>query len=129
MAGSAFGLTAAVTPGPLLVLIMSETVKFGRKAGIQIAFVPLISDLPIVLISLLLLSKLDQFNNILHGISIVGALYLFVLAAENISATSPHDACQPSKNRAIFKGIMANYLSPHAYLFWLVLGGPLLLQA
>ncbi len=122
-------MTAAITPGPLLVLIMSETVKFGRKAGIQIAFVPLISDLPIILISFLILSKLNQFNHILSGISIAGALYLFILAADNISVSSQQSPCRSSGNRAVFKGVIANYLSPHAYLFWLILGGPLLIQA
>ena len=125
----ALGLVAGITPGPLLVLIMSETLKFGEKAGIQIAFVPLFSDLPVIIISLLILARLSDYDSILGFISIAGAIYLFILAAENILKNTSRFVFSESHNQSILKGTVANYLSPHPYIFWIVVGGPIFIQA
>ena len=57
LSGVIFGLTLGVSPGPLLTLVISETLKHNRKEGIKVAIALTITDLPIVLITLLILSK------------------------------------------------------------------------
>lgn len=49
ISGIIFGLSAGISPGPLLALVISETLKFGRKEGIKVAIAPLITDIPISL--------------------------------------------------------------------------------
>jgi threonine/homoserine/homoserine lactone efflux protein len=60
--GIIFGLAAGISPGPLLALVFSETIKYGKKEGFKIAFAPLITDLPIVLFVLLILSRLTKYD-------------------------------------------------------------------
>lgn len=36
---------------------------------------------------------------------------------------------QPKKSRSFSKGIAVNFLSPHPYLFWLSVGGPLITKS
>jgi threonine/homoserine/homoserine lactone efflux protein len=43
-----FGLSAGLSPGPLMTLVIAETLKRGIPAGIRIAVAPLITDLPII---------------------------------------------------------------------------------
>lgn len=51
-AGTLLGLAAGFAPGPLLVLVISETLRHNIKAGIKVSIAPLITDVPIILISL-----------------------------------------------------------------------------
>ncbi len=47
--GILLGLSAGVAPGPLLTLVVSETLSGGVGAGVRVALSPLLSDLPIIL--------------------------------------------------------------------------------
>ena len=47
--GAFLGLTAGLSPGPLLTLVITETLKHSRAAGIKIAVAPLITDVPIII--------------------------------------------------------------------------------
>lgn len=75
--GTVLGLSAGFAPGPLLTLVISETLQHGIKSGIKVALAPIITDLPIVLITLYVLSKLTHFHGILGGISIIGGCCVF----------------------------------------------------
>ena len=46
--GLILGLAAGVSPGPLLTLIVQQTVRHGVREGVKVAAVPLITDVPIV---------------------------------------------------------------------------------
>ena len=71
--GIIFGLVGGLSSGPLLTLVISETLKHNRKEGIKVAVAPLITDLPIVLVTVFILSRLSKFNSILGTISFLGA--------------------------------------------------------
>ncbi len=72
MMGSVFGLTAGMSPEPLLKLVISETLKHNRSEGIKVSLSPLFTDQ---------------------------------------------------------KGIIANFLNPHPYVFWLTIGTPIAFKA
>lgn len=129
LSGVIFGLTLGVSPGPLLTLVISETLKHNRKEGIKVAIAPIITDLPIVLITLLILSKMSNFDPILGSISILGAIFIGYLAYENIFAKSVKLNIQDVKPQSLKKGIIANFLSPHPYIFWFIVGAPTVLKA
>ncbi len=125
--GLVFGLTAGISPGPLLALVISETIRDGFRAGLQVALAPLITDLPIILITILILSKLSRSAPILGIITLAGAIFIAYLAYECFhTATLSY---QPEENNAgsLIKGIISNLLNPHPYIFWLTIGGPILL--
>ena len=122
------GLTAGLSPGPLLMLLISETVKQNRKAGILIACVPLITDLPIVLISLLILQLISDYHFILGIISLLGAIYLGYLAYENVRLKNIAPDIDELKPKSLKKGIITNFLNPNPYLFWITIGAPTVLK-
>ena len=81
-AGILLGLAAGFTPGPLLVLVISETLRHSIKAGIKVSIAPLITDVPIIIVSLLVLNRLANFKVILGCISIFGGLFILYLGYE-----------------------------------------------
>ncbi|WP_243684857.1 hypothetical protein [Methanosarcina barkeri] len=63
--GSFLGLAAGTSPGPLLAVTISETLQYGKWEGIKVAVSPLITDLPIVLSVLYVLSHLKSYDFII----------------------------------------------------------------
>lgn len=127
--GSILGLSAGFAPGPLLVLVISETLQHDLKAGMKVALAPVLTDLPIIVFSLLVLVKLSRFHNILAIISILGAFFILYLGIKNIKIKGVHIDKETSPQRSLQKGILVNALSPHPYLFWLTVGGPTTIKA
>jgi threonine/homoserine/homoserine lactone efflux protein len=116
-AGAAFGLAAGLSPGPLLALVVAQTVRHGTREGLKVAAAPLITDAPIVIGSVLVLSQLSSSDGILGLIALAGGLFVAYLAVESIRTThiAAADGTEPRSWR---QGAMANALSPHPYLFW-----------
>ena len=127
--GIVFGLTAGISPGPLFALVISETLQHSRKDGIKIAIAPLITDLPIVLVTLLLFSKIAGFHSILGAISILGGLFITYLAYGNLTTKGMAAEGQLGRAHSLKKGIIANFLSPNPYLFWMTVGAPTVIKA
>jgi|SRR3989338_450647 len=123
------GLSAGVSPGPLLAIVISETLKHNRVAGIKVALSPLITDGPILLLSLFLLSRLSNLDLLLGGISLFGACFLAYLGYESVAMRELKVEVKASGEHALRKGILTNALSPHPYLFWVSIGGPLMIKA
>ncbi|UCD33501.1 MAG: hypothetical protein JSV38_06465 [Desulfobacterales bacterium] len=47
--GVMFGLSAGFAPGPLLTLVITQTLRHGIKEGILTASAPVLTDAPIIL--------------------------------------------------------------------------------
>jgi threonine/homoserine/homoserine lactone efflux protein len=127
--GGMLGLTAGMSPGPLLTLVISETLSHSKREGIRIAISPLITDIPIVVVSLFVFSRLNEFNSILGVISLVGGIFVAYLGYETIQARELPIGENYIQPESLKKGIIANFLSPHPYLFWVTVGAPLALEA
>lgn len=129
IAGITLGFVAGISPGPLLTLVITETIKYNRKEGIKIALVPLFSDLPIVLFSVYVVYELSNSDILLGIISFLGALFLLYLAWENIRIKSIEVSLNSERKKMLIKGVIANFLSPHPYLFWMLVGAPIAIKA
>jgi len=129
VSGIVLGFATGVSPGPLLALVFSETIKYGIKEGIRIAISPLITDLPIVLFVLFALSNLAKYNFIIGTISLLGACYLIYLGFENLRVRTSKFEVKLVKKDSLKRGVIANFLSPHPYLFWLSIGGPMIFES
>lgn len=127
--GILFGLVAGISPGPLLALVIAETLTHSRKEGVLVALAPLVTDLPIVFISVFLLAKFSHSHLLLGVISLLGALFIGYLAYESLSVKTGGLNLQKIKPHSLRKGIIANFLSPHPYLFWIAVGAPMTLKA
>lgn len=128
-AGSLLGLSAGSSPGPLLTLVISETIKHNRKAGIRVALSPLITDLPIILLTVFIFSQIEKFNAVLAGISFLGAAFIAYLAYGSFTTKELKVEAKKEKTTSLKKGILANFLSPHPYLFWATIGTPYAFKA
>jgi threonine/homoserine/homoserine lactone efflux protein len=127
--GILLGLAAGFSPGPLLILVVSETLKGGVKEGLKISLAPLITDLPIFLISVFLLSRFSDKDAVLGITSLIGAIVIVYLGYKNITVKALEISAQEATRDSLWKGILVNALSPHPYLFWFAVGAPLIVRA
>ncbi len=127
-AGVVLGLSAGFAPGPLLAMVLSQAIRHGAREGIKIAAAPLLTDLPIILVSTFLLAKLSGAEALLGAISILGGFFLLHMARETFRARMPDPAAGAADPQSLRKGAMVNALSPHPYLFWLTVGAPTVLK-
>lgn len=126
--GIVLGLSAGLSPGPLMTLVITETLKRGIPAGARIAAAPLITDPPIIAGSLFLLAAMAHAMQLVGGIAMLGGLYIVWLGVENIRFNGAFAESAPSGASQLRKGIVANLLNPNPYVFWLTVGGPLILK-
>ncbi len=127
--GTILGLSAGMAPGPILALVITETLKYSIKEGIKVSMVPLITDFPIIVFSLFLVGQVAQFEPLLGGISIAGFLFVMYLAYESFQTTEATIYPREGAPKSMQKGILANLLNPHPYLFWITVGAPIILKA
>jgi threonine/homoserine/homoserine lactone efflux protein len=127
--GLVLGLSAGLAPGPLLTLVVSETLRYHVGAGIRVALAPLISDLPIVLVSVGVLSTMAGFEAVLGGISLAGGAVVFRMGVRAVKTRALIIDPEMTRHNALAKGVLVNVLSPHPYLFWITVGAPLVHRA
>ena len=127
--GVLFGLYAGLSPGPLLALVISHTLRHGVKEGVRVSFAPLVTDSPIILLSVLILVKLSSLDYFLAVISFLGGLFVLYLAYDSLRSKSISPHLQESAPKSLAKGAMVNLLNPHPYLFWMTVGAPFMIRA
>ena len=129
--GLSMGLSAGFSPGPLMTLVVTASLRSGLRGGLRVAMAPLLTDVPIILLSVLLLGRLPP--GVLRWVGLVGGLVLIWLGVEGIrsarKAQLPTDdgrASDPSRD--LWRGAAVNALNPNPYLFWGTVGGPVLVS-
>jgi threonine/homoserine/homoserine lactone efflux protein len=129
--GSALGITAGASPGPLQTYLISETLSGGWQRSLPLIFVPILSDAPIVVLTTFILGQLPDMA--LQGISIFGGLFVFYLAwglwqrwqEDSMDESNSKENPQRSFGRAV----VMNLLNPNPYIFWTFVSGPILIDA
>ena len=129
LSGTVLGLSAGLAPGPLLTLVLIETLQYDWRAGVKVACAPLLTDLPIICVTLFVLAQLSQVNAVLGVISLAGALLLLSMAYKSLRSSQISLSLENKAASSLSKGVFVNFLSPHPYLFWLTIGGPLVMKA
>ena len=128
--GIGFGFAAASQIGPFQTFLISQALTRGWKRALPGAFAPFISDGPIVLLSVLVLSQLPEWAQ--RAMYIFGGLFVLYLAYGSFKAWRNFDETlahpELSGQQTIFKAALTNALSPGAYLFWMFVTGPILVR-
>ena len=127
--GALLGLSAGFAPGPLLTLVISETLKHDVKSGIKVAIAPIITDLPIIILTVFVLSKLSGFRNVLGIISMAGGFFILFLSWESLRTKGVSYHTSETAPKSLMKRLLANALSPHPYLFWFSVGAPMIVSS
>jgi threonine/homoserine/homoserine lactone efflux protein len=129
ISGIVFGLSGGLTPGPLMTLVITESLRHGTREGLKVAMAPLITDLPVILLSIFLLSRLSELNAVVGIISLVGAGFLIYLAYESLTYKGVEVNTAHFKPQSLKKAIIANVFNPAPILFWVSVGAPTVLKA
>ena len=127
--GMLLGLAAGFAPGPLLVLVISETLRHNIKEGIKVSLAPIITDVPIILFSLLVLKQLSNFKIVLGIISILGGFFVLYLGYESLRTKGVELNLEEQSSNALKKGVITNVLNPHPYVFYMTVGAPIVFKA
>ena len=126
-AGAILGVVEGVKPGPLLTMVIRETLSGGLRAGVRTAAAPIFTDGPLVIVSLLAAGWISTQPTILIAISILGAGYLLKMGLECFTIEPPpSDLAGIDVSDSFKRGILTNLLNPNVYIFWFLIGGPLM---
>lgn len=129
--GGSLGLTASISPGPLLFYLISQSLSGGWKRGAIVSIAPLVSDIPLIIIILVLLDHVPPL--FLRFLSIGGGIYVIYLAWNLFQSWRRNRGVNLDEKSEfrhnLGRAILVNYLSPGPYMFWTLVNGPLLLQA
>ncbi len=128
-AGILLGLAAGFAPGPLLAFVIAESLRHGGRAGIRASLAPIITDIPIVVVTMLLLARLSHSQPVLGGLSVIGGLFVLFLGWGHLRSRGLGKDAAPSPVHSLRRGVAINALSPHPYIFWLTVGGPITWRA
>ena len=127
--GLGYGFTAGIQPGPFQTYIISKTLNNGWKRTLPAIFAPLISDGPIIILMLFILSNVP--NGMVQILQIAGGVFVLYLGIGTLKAWHAFDestltASHPVQ-QSIFKAALMNMLSPGPYIYWSLVTGPILL--
>ena len=127
--GISYGFAAAVQPGPFQTYLISQTLMRGWRKSLPAAAAPLVSDGPIIILALVILSQIPEwFQRILY---VAGGLFILYLSWNAVSALRKMDErsmlTDLSGKRGVLRAAMMNALSPSPYLYWGLVTGPILL--
>ena len=128
--GIGFGFAAASQPGPLQTYLITQSLTRGWKRALPTALAPLVSDGPIILLCVLVLSQVpDWMQNILY---FAGGLFVLYITYGTYKAWRDFHEYQVQPeipdHQSILKAAMTNALSPGAYIFWTLVTGPILVR-
>jgi threonine/homoserine/homoserine lactone efflux protein len=128
--GFSYAFAAAVQPGPLQTYLISQTLTKGWKKTLPAAFAPLLSDGPIILVVLFLLSSVS--HTMISVLQILGGIFLLYIAFKTWQSFRSFSEGKEEEKSAGAKSLMeatlVNLLNPNPYLGWSLVMGPLLLE-
>jgi len=127
--GIGYGFAAAVQPGPFQTYLISQTLSKGWRQTLPAALAPLMSDGPIIILTLVVLSYVPVwFQRFLY---IAGGLFILYLAYSPFVACRNFDEAgvvtHSASRQSVVRAAVMNALSPGPYIYWSLVTGPILL--
>jgi threonine/homoserine/homoserine lactone efflux protein len=128
--GITYAFAAAVQPGPFQAYLISQSVSKGWRRTLPAALAPLISDGPIILLVLFVLSRVPGWMT--PVLQFAGGIFLIYLAAGAYKSwrnfASRTDDLSQTGQQTILRAALVILLNPNPYLAWSLVLGPLLLK-
>ena len=126
--GMTYAFAAAVQPGPLQTYLISQTLSHGWRRTLPAAFSPLLSDGPVILLVLLVLSRVPLW--MAQALRLAGGVFVLYLAWAAMKSwrTYGTQPMAPAPS-SLLRAALVNVLNPNPYISWSLVLGPLLLKA
>lgn len=133
--GISIAFAAGAQMGPFTSFLIGRTLAQGWRKSIILAITPLVTDVPIILLAVVILKQFPP--ELIRGIQLVGGLYLLWIAygswrqyrAGKASFKPEAGASDDiSTARTLAQGAVMGWVSPGPYIFWATINGPLLIQ-
>ncbi len=129
MLGATYAFAAAVQPGPYQAYLISQALSHGWRRTLPAALAPVLSDVPIILVVVVLLSRLPV--PVLDALRCAGGVFLVYLAWRAYGAWREPPAVAPAAAstapRTVMTAVVIDLLNPNPWLGWSLVLGPLLL--
>lgn len=123
LAWIALAVTATVSPGPDTALVISQTARRGRRAGLMVALgIGLGNFWYALLFGFGLMSLLAAQPTVFLIVKLVGAAYLAWIGLKMVRsalAGVQHDAVATPSSAPLLQGFVTNILNPKIALFFL----------
>lgn len=127
--GAALSLSAALMPGPFQAFLMAQALKNGWRPSLPMALAPLITDGPIIVLVLMVLTRMPSW--LVDGLRAAGGLVMIYLSGRVFrglrGAGMVRKPDPDAARRGLLSAIVLNAVNPNPYLFWGVIGGPIVL--
>ena len=128
--GVTLGFAAAVSPGPFQAFLFARASRVGIRRTLPLALAPLASDVPIVALVLLTLSRVPEgFLRVLEVAG--GALLLWMARGSLRSEGAGGPSAPPGSGGAgpFLQAVLVNATGPGPWIFWSTVCGPILAEA
>jgi len=129
--GVTLGFAAAVSPGPFQAFLFARASRAGIRRTLPLALAPLASDVPIVALVLLTLSRVPE--GFLRVLEVAGGALLLWMARGSFRGAG--DDAGPSAPPAsasagpFLQAVLVNATGPGPWIFWSTVCGPILAEA
>lgn len=132
------GLVAASQPGPFQAFLLARSVRHGWRRTLPLALAPLLSDGPIAVVALALLSQAP--GDWLRGLGFLGGVFALFLAFEagralrvelraRAGGEKPGPGLPSGEPRGgVLRAALVNVLNPGPWTFWALVLGPMVVR-
>lgn len=128
--GLGLGLAAAAQPGPFQAYLISQSLRQGWRKTLPAAFAPLLSDGPIIALTLFVLNHIPQWLQ--QALYFAGGIFILFLAIRAYRAWQNYvwdaNALSTSQSKTVWRAALMNLLNPSPYIYWSMVTGPILLD-
>ena len=115
--GITYAFASAVQPGPFQAFIISQTLSKGWRSTLPASFAPMLSDAPIITLTLLILSNVP--DKMVYILQFAGGIFLLYLAWGAFNNWQSFDEKQitekGSGQQTLFKAAIVNLLNPNQF--------------
>ncbi len=127
--GLSYSFACVVQPGPFQAYLFSQSITNGWRKTIPLVFAPLISDLPIIILVLFILTIVPPaVLGILQCFGGIFLLYLAFKAYKSLRSLNTNDKTNTPGYGNLFKAVLVNLFNPNPYLGWSLVMGPMLIK-
>lgn len=112
--GFVLGLSGAIQPGPLMAVVLGESIRGGWRYGARFGFIPLLTDPAVILLALFVVSTLPDWA--MAFISFAGAAILIRLGIQGLKRDT-HLAEADERPKTFPMAVAMNFLNPNLYIY------------